>query len=119
MPRPYSEGEGTDPWQMQCQCLLHAPPGTQFSLLVRFLQVQRRTVERAGAGGFEPVASLEVGSDLFSTWEEAFEHEIRVGPLATDGFAHHQRFEVAGAIETEQLIDSGRAWGAWSANAGR
>ena len=44
---------------------------------LRFLQLQRRRVERAdGAGGFAPVAELRVDGTRWMTWDEAVEREV-------------------------------------------
>jgi hypothetical protein len=56
-------------------------------LVVRFLQLQRRQVERENAdGGFVPVDGLTTTSGSWLTWDEATECEMSFGPLAfTDG----------------------------------
>jgi hypothetical protein len=56
-------------------------------LVVRFLQLQRRQVERENAdGGFVPVDGLTTTSGAWLTWDEATECEMSFGPLAfTDG----------------------------------
>jgi hypothetical protein len=113
-PRPYSEAEGTDPWAMQTHCLLHAPPRAQLSVLVRFLHPQRRTVERVSPTDperYEPVASLSVGDRQFSTWEEAVEEELEIGPLPADRAEHLQRIALAADEQIEPLVDEGRVVG--------
>src|SRR5271168_611060 len=45
------------------------------TLVVRFLQLQRRQAEREIAGGFEPVLELVTTSGSLLTWDEAVECE--------------------------------------------
>lgn len=53
------------------------------TLVVRFLQLQRRQAEREiGDGRFEPVDQLASPSGSWLTWDEAVEREISFGPLA-------------------------------------
>ncbi len=52
------------------------------TLVVRFLQLQRRQAEREIAGGFEPVYELATASGSWLTWDEAVECEKSFGPLA-------------------------------------
>ena len=78
-PRPFSEADGSEHWEMQTECL--AEPGGQAAVdvRVRFLQLQVRAVEAAdGAGGFRSVESLTVGDEDLIGWEEAFEQVVDV-----------------------------------------
>ena len=63
--------------------VLVAPRGNpSVSVVVRFLQLQHRGVERdAGDGRFEPVEELVSGSQSWLRWDEAVEREISFGPL--------------------------------------
>jgi hypothetical protein len=55
------------------------------TLVVRFLQLQRRRAEREiSGGGFEPVDQLITSSGSWLTWDEAVECEMSFGPLAFD-----------------------------------
>ena len=55
------------------------------TLVVRFLQLQRRRAERELAyGEFEPVDELTTPAGSWLTWDEAVECEISFGPLAFD-----------------------------------
>ncbi len=52
------------------------------SVVVRFLQLQHRGVEKdVGDGRFEPVEELVAGSQSWLRWDEAIEREISFGPL--------------------------------------
>ena len=63
--------------------MLVAPRGNpSVSVVVRFLQLQHRGVERdVGDGRFEPVEELVSGSQSWIRWDEAVEREISFGPL--------------------------------------
>ncbi|OBG32515.1 hypothetical protein A5673_02920 [Mycobacterium sp. E3198] len=55
------------------------------TLVVRFLQLQRRRAEREFAHGeFEPVDELTTPAGSWLTWDEAVECEVSFGPLALD-----------------------------------
>ncbi|KUI40698.1 hypothetical protein AU198_13290 [Mycobacterium sp. GA-1199] len=50
--------------------------------VIRFLQLQHRSVERdAGGGRFEPVDELSSGTDAWVSWDEAVECEIPIHPF--------------------------------------
>lgn len=51
------------------------------TLVVRFLQLQRRQAQRAVAGGFEAVDALSTPAGSWLTWDEAVECETSFGPL--------------------------------------
>jgi hypothetical protein len=78
------------------------------TLVVRFLQLQQRRVERElTAGRFQPVDELTTPTGSWLTWDEAVECERSFGPLALDA---QQRTlplvaESASDIET---VDGGR-----------
>ena len=69
---------------------------------VRFLQVQRREVERRVEGGFEPAGSVDVGDATYVAWDEAREREITVEVPAE---AADRTVEFEGGQETEELRD--------------
>ena len=82
----------------------------ELSLVVRFLQLQRRAVERdTGDGTFEPVDELASGSQSWVTWDEAVECELPLGPFS---LAHHPGpltlpLDVPGSIDSE-TVEGGR-----------
>jgi hypothetical protein len=66
----------SETWFSQTECLLE-PRGPGFvRLTLRCLQLQARGVERAVAGGYEPVDSIEAGVKRYVTWDEAVEQEV-------------------------------------------
>ncbi len=67
---------------MSAQVLVDAQEGTGLSIVVRFLQLQRRTAERRLEDGrFETVDELTAGSRSWVTWDEAVECELSFGPF--------------------------------------
>ena len=80
------------------------------SLVVRFLQLQRREAQRdSGDGIFEPVAELTAGARAWLTWDEAIERELSFGPFVVAELAsgHTIPLVVAGGTEVEP-VDGGR-----------
>ena len=80
------------------------------TLVVRFLQLQHRRVERATGGArFEPVDQLASGAQTWVTWDEAVECELTFGPfdLADLGQGRTLPVTVAAGEETE-AVDGGR-----------
>ncbi|MDQ6616787.1 MAG: hypothetical protein M3083_19075, partial [Actinomycetota bacterium] len=61
-------------------------PGDEpvIAIRLRFLQLQRRTLEVAdagAAGGFRPIARLVVGEQVWTEWDEAIEHQVDLGVI--------------------------------------
>ena len=75
-------GATADPSSMQVECAIRARPSSTVQVRVRFLRVQSRIVEAGSPpDGFTPVSSLEVDDQLVSSWDEATEQELDLGPL--------------------------------------
>ena len=63
MPAGYRAVDDCEPSASQTECLLECPVDAEVTVAVRFLHLQRRAAEEAdGAGGFRPVASLQVAA---------------------------------------------------------
>jgi hypothetical protein len=81
--------------------LAEPAPGAVLHVRVRFLQLQRRTVEVAGV----PVTSVTIGDTEYTTWDEAVEREVD----ATLPFAGATvPFEVPGGEDVEPLPGDAR-----------
>lgn len=78
-PRRHSEVDGFERWAMHTQCVVELGQRSLVDVRLRYLQVQRRTVEAAGAHGYTPVAELEVDGELWASWDEAVEHTFDLG----------------------------------------
>ncbi|BBZ44987.1 hypothetical protein [Mycobacterium parmense] len=78
------------------------------TLVVRFLQLQRRRAERASATGeFETVPELTTPAGSWLTWDEAVEFERSFGPIALDGRARTLSMVAEAATDIE-MLDGGR-----------
>ena len=115
MPPAYRDVDASEPSVSQTECLLEAPEDAGVTVIARFLHLQRRQVEvEDGAGGFRPVASVQVDDAEVTTWDEAAEREHRatvpLAALLAGGV--DAAFEVPGGESVETLTDSaGRAVG--------
>jgi len=98
-PRRYADTGGSDPWEMQTECLIEGgEPGAspRLDLRVRFLQLQARTVEEveALAGGgvsFRPVGFLDLEGERLMTWDEGVERHLDVGDVAVCDLVGRER----------------------------
>ncbi len=87
---------------------------TRLGMYLRFLQIQRRLVQRAEGGRFVPVDVLTVGSSEWLAWDEAVEHEEQIGEFdradLLAGVTVYRDF--AAGVETESVhADDGRPAG--------
>ncbi|MFF4019642.1 hypothetical protein [Streptomyces sp. NPDC001843] len=114
-PREWAERDGAvapgvsgsvDSWYQQTECLLRASGDARLRVTVRYLQLQRKQVERStGDGGHRPVEELQVGADVHLTFDEAVPREAEIDvPLARllQG-AHRTTVGSPGGAGTERL----------------
>ncbi|CAN5731502.1 hypothetical protein BH24ACT2_BH24ACT2_07180 [soil metagenome] len=112
-PRRQSEATGADPWLQRTECVVELDAGNERALVqvrVRALQVQTRTVERAGDDGFAPVDHLEVDGTRHSSWDEALEQRVDVVDLDVAASGDAGRvvpFTFPGQEQVEVLSDGG------------
>ncbi len=80
------------------------------TMVVRFLQLQHRRVERdIGGGHFEPVDELITPSSSWLTWDEAVECERSCGPFAMAGRTQSWTVALTAPASTEiEPVDGGR-----------
>lgn len=95
---------------LSADVLVQPGSATTLSVVVRFLQLQHRAVERAtGDGRLEPAAELVVGDRSWLTWDEAVEHEVPFGPFRLTEMADTVRLPlVVPAGEEVETVDGGR-----------
>ena len=106
--RAEERGIGEDD-TMSAQVLIDSEAAS-LSVVVRFLQLQRRTAERAsGEGLFEPVDELMAGTQSWVSWDEAVECELSFGPFPVANLASSQTISlsVPGGDDIEP-VDGGR-----------
>jgi hypothetical protein len=90
--------------------VLVAPQGSpSVSVVVRFLQLQHRGVERdLGGDLFEPVDELVSGPQSWLRWDEAVEREVSFGPLDLE-LELPQRLPIEVSPGTDiETVDGGR-----------
>ncbi len=107
-PRAEERGIGEDA-TMSAQVLVD-DQSASVSVVVRFLQLQRRVAERdTGDGLFERVDELTAGAQTWFTWDEAVERELSFGPFPVADLAsgHTISLNVAGGDDIEP-VDGGR-----------
>lgn len=96
---------------LQTDCLLDGGREVTLTVQVRFLQVQRRSVQALAGGAYRTVGSLDVGDATFLPWDEAVVHE----PTMTMGLpgSGPQDFPIAAeaATDVEPLVQDGRPVG--------
>jgi hypothetical protein len=80
------------------------------TLVVRFLHLQRRAVERCTDDGrYEPVDELTGTGSSWLTWDEAVESELTFGPLDLGGSGQSDTFQVAAqSASAIEEVDGGR-----------
>lgn len=113
-PQSYSLAQnGTEAWQMQTQCLMRGDERTALDVKVRFLHLLAREV-------YEPdsrlVSALEVGGQIYQTWQEATEREVNLSTLDLNEIAtapQRQAFDFPSSQAREDVRDaSGQIVGA-------
>lgn len=100
-PRLYSGAEEAEPWSMRTQIVVEARSDADLSVRVRALQVQSRSV--FAIDGDEPVAALDVDGELWTTFDEAVEHQVDVGGV-TVGTERSIDFELPAARHEEPIV---------------
>jgi hypothetical protein len=101
-------GVGEDP-SMSAELLVEARPGATVDVLLRFLQVQSRTVERWTGEDWIRVEELLVGQSRWIAFHEAVSRELPLTDVAMDSLAAGRSIEVTvpGGEEIEELFDGG------------
>jgi hypothetical protein len=95
---------------LSAQLLVDPQESAALSVVVRFLQLQRRATEKdLGDGRFEPVDELTSGSRSWLTWDEAVECELSFGPFDAAELGRPQTLPVHVAAGTDiENVDGGR-----------
>jgi len=81
-PPTWAVAAGSERSHLRTECIVDPGPAPEVTVRVRFLHVQHRTVEAAGADGFTPVDSLVVGDVRWVTWDEAVERVVDLRPVS-------------------------------------
>jgi hydrogenase maturation protease len=83
---------------LRTECLLQGNEASQVEMEVRFLQLVQRDLEipqdREGGTEFVAVGKVELDGRMLSTWQEAVERRVAVGPLAISALLGHPVYRV-------------------------
>jgi hypothetical protein len=95
--------------ECRTECLAEAGAGAELRLRVRFLQLQRRTVERRVPGGYQEAESLTVSGQRLLPCDEAVEREHDIVLPLRQLFGHEQAVPIT-VRGAEQVtgVDGGR-----------
>ena len=106
--RAANDGIGEDD-SLSTQVIVAPRANPTVSVVVRFLQLQHRGVEKdTGGGRFEPVEELVSGSQSWLRWDEAIEREISFGPIDIEsGLPQTLPIEIDAGTDIE-TVDGGR-----------
>jgi len=111
MPPPYRCVDACEPSASQTECLVECPDDATVDVGLRFLHLQRRTVQRIEPGSGAPmdVDTLRVDRTEYSSWDEAVEREQHfrgcvAGLLNEDT---ELPFEAGDSVVTESLSGPG------------
>lgn len=110
-PQGWSEAGGCEAWWLQSECPLAGSDDARLRATVRFMQLERRTVEEAmddDGRVFRPVERLDVDDTVWTTWDEGIEQEIVVAPIALGELAERPvelRAVLPGSQRIERLRD--------------
>jgi hypothetical protein len=108
-PRAYVEAGGSDPWEMQTECLVEPGASPLLDIKVRFLQLQARAVEAAagdGSGGFQAVEFLDLEGERLTAWDEGVERQLEISGIAVRDLVGGERqipLTAPAGWETEEL----------------
>jgi hypothetical protein len=105
MPRGYSAVDPNEAGSCQTECLLECPDDAEVRVLVRFLHLQRRTVENAAG---EARDYLTVDGTEYTAFDEAAEHEQHVVATVAELLAADKRteFHVTSGESAQDLTDA-------------
>jgi hypothetical protein len=93
---------------LSAQVLVQPHGDASVSGVVRFLQLQHRSAERAlDNGSFDPVDELVAGPRSWLTWDEAVEREVPFGPIVTASLPRTLDISVPAGADVE-AVNGGR-----------
>ncbi|MGW1173808.1 hypothetical protein ACWD4P_08790 [Kitasatospora sp. NPDC002543] len=110
---PEYTAQGGEHSHQRTECVTEARDGDRLAVELRFLRVQRRTVEKATAAGFESVERLELADRDLVEWDEGAEERIELLlPVEELAGAGVQRpFRLPGVGETGLVREDGAVVG--------
>ena len=124
MPRGYAAIDPSEASASQSECLLECPDDAEVRVLVRFLHLQRRTVQGVSpeTGALHDVGTLYVDGTEYTCFDEATEREQRLTALVSELLAGdcNTEFHIGPGEAAEEITDergrvAGRLLRQWSA----
>ena len=115
-PESYSAAQkGTEAFEMQTECLLRGDEKTKFDVKVRFLHLVSREIGELetpldelptdSEPDFRFVQTLDVGGQLYHTWQEAVEREVDLPTLGLNIVSETKKFSFPTTRTLEPLRD--------------
>jgi hypothetical protein len=109
MPPGYATVDAFEPSSSQTECLLECADDAEVRVLVRFLQLQRRTVQAVSPenGELHDVGTLYVDGTEYTSWDEATEREQRITAVVSALLAEEKvvEFHLGTGESVEDLTD--------------
>jgi hypothetical protein len=109
MPPGYAAVDACEPSSSQTECLLECGDDAEVRVLVRFLQLQHRTVQAVSPenGELHEVGTLYVDGTEYTSWDEAAEREQRITAVVSSLLADDRivEFHLGAGESAEDLID--------------
>jgi hypothetical protein len=110
MPPAYHEVDECETSAFQTECLVECPDDADVLVVVRFLQLQRRTVQQVPPGGGEPqdVDGLQLDGAEYIPWDEAAEQQQQVTAAVSAllGQDKNLEFHIGSGETAEDLADA-------------
>jgi hypothetical protein len=101
VPRAYAACGTGEPADAQTGLFVEADEATGVEIVVRFLQVEARSVEAWSGAGFAPVESLTIGDARHLTFDEGVEREVRLHVCP----AHESSASAAIVFDAEENVE--------------
>ena len=109
MPPGYATVDAFEPSSSQTECLLECGDDAEVRVLVRFLQLQHRTVQAVSPenGELHEVGTLYVDGTEYTSWDEATEREQRITAVVSSLLADDRvvEFHLGAGESAEDLVD--------------
>jgi hypothetical protein len=106
VPQAYLAADTGEHADQQTDVLFEHDGAPDVDVLLRFLQVEARTVEVVcGADRFDPVPAFTFGGTTYLTFDEAVERELLVNVRSAAAHRRHTGLHVAGGRDVEYVRD--------------
>lgn len=112
-PKSYSDStKGTEACEMQTECLVTGDEESRLNVKLRFLHLRNREIGKFEtpstdvSDDFQLIESIEVGGELYPSWQEAIERDFVLPPISlVDNQSLDFEFSFPEKGQTESLTD--------------